>query len=158
MLKTMQYDRQILEEILNLAIDELFENHIELLEVNVSERSLTHHFANSISSKISGYHVDVEYNRHQFDIKKIMIENRLTSDRTIEARTVFPDIIVHHRKSDNQNLLVIEVKKPRESIEYDLRKLGIFMRDFNYQFAASVSIGMNNKKLIRKIIWVGEIV
>ncbi len=150
----MQYDQQILENILNLAIEELFENHLELLELNVSERSLTHHFANAISSKITDYHVDVEYNRHQFDIKKIMIENRKTSDRNIEARTVFPDIIVHHRQFDDQNLLVIEVKKHGENIDYDLRKLGIFIRDFNYQFAASVTLGMIGKQAIRQIKWV----
>ena len=44
------------------------------------------------------------------DIKRLNVNYESVTDRDIEAKTVFPDIIVHHRQSED-NLLVIEKKK-----------------------------------------------
>ena len=71
----------------------------------------------------------------------MLLQNRLTPEdvRTNDtgAKTVFPDIIVHRRHSDD-NLFVIEVKKTtnNQGDEYDLQKLGAFKQQLGYKYAA----------------------
>jgi hypothetical protein len=50
-----------------------------------------------------------------------------------DARTVFPDIIVHRRGSKD-NLLVIEAKKAGSSNASDLAKVRAFMTSDEYQY------------------------
>jgi hypothetical protein len=60
----------------------------------------------------------------------------LQSDDT-EGTTVFPDVIVHTRDSD-ENFLVIEMKRedaPAKSQERDQRKLDLFKSELGYTYA-----------------------
>jgi hypothetical protein len=63
--------------------------------------------------------VDVEYNRHFDNPKKLSLPPRDALDREVRSTTVFPDIIVHKRNTDEANLLVLELKKPGEDLSYD---------------------------------------
>jgi hypothetical protein len=58
-----------------------------------------------------------------------------------EAITIFPDIIVHHRNTDD-NLLVIEMKKSTSNIDnnYDIKKLKEFKRQLDYKYAVSLKL------------------
>lgn len=60
---------------------------------------------------------------------------RISSNDT-EARTVFPDIVVH-RRATSDNLLVVEVKKTTSHIssERDIQKLQAFREQLGYQYA-----------------------
>lgn len=87
--------------------------------------------------------VDCEYNRHVGEKKllaadaeeRIRVIVKAARRRNLEADddgfyvfSVAPDIVVHERRNDESNLLVVEVKKRsnRETEEYDALKLELF--------------------------------
>lgn len=86
-----------------------------------------------------------------------MLPPRRAFDRELRATTVFPDIIIHQRNSDEHNLIVLEVKKPDEDLAYDQRKLRAFRRELGYAHAAHVILGRNDEgAVIRQIIWTDD--
>src|ERR1700742_5200566 len=102
-----------LENILNAAIGRLIGDDWSLLALGVTERSLTHHLARYIQDLVpEDLDVDVEYNGHLDQTKRLDLPPRGTTDRDLQAPTVFPDIIIHKRNTDDSNLLRVEVKKP----------------------------------------------
>jgi hypothetical protein len=126
------------------ALRQLKEEQRELFHLDVSERALTHHLANCISERVpEGLNVDVEYNRHHSDPKHLILPKRKASDRELGATTVFPDIIVHVRGTDESNLVVLEVKKKGQSLEYDCHKLRAFRAELRYCHAGHVIVGVD---------------
>ena len=126
------------------ALCQLKEEQPELFHLDVSERALTHHLANCILERVSeGLNVDVEYNRHRSDPKRLNLPARDASDRELRATTVFPDIIVHVRNTDESNLVVLEVKKKGEPLEYDSKKLHAFRAELRYCHAGHVIVGVD---------------
>lgn len=97
------------------------EKERNLLEANVNERSLTHKLAEYLQTVFPGWSVDCEYNRLGQMVKRLPPPERSNSDDT-EERTIFPDIIVHKRGT-NQNLLVVEAKKTTNRLTGDKEKL-----------------------------------
>ena len=112
------------------ALSRVYAEDRELLSdnIDVCERSLmhrfTHYFMDIVESGADGFyeglHVDGEYNRHGVDTKR--------SSNSL----IFPDVIVHRRGNDSDNLCVIEFKKSlttggkrriRRTIEGDVEKL-----------------------------------
>jgi hypothetical protein len=93
------------------AADKLVRHDHELLVLDANERSLTHRLALYLESEFEGWNVDCEYNRNRHDPKvlKLPVVSDVPSDDT-DATTVFPDVIVHRRNTDD-NLLVIEARK-----------------------------------------------
>jgi hypothetical protein len=98
----------------------------------------------------------VEYNRHGAETKRLTLPPRKTLDRELRATTVFPDILVHKRNTDQDNLLVLEMKKPGEDMAYDELKLRAFRRELGYKHTAHVVVGRENGALTRKVIWVDD--
>lgn len=81
-----------------------------LFVVDANERSLTHKFAEYLQEKFKEWNVDCEYNRDGIDKKELQsFKKNISSDDT-DAVTVYPDIIIHHRGTKD-NLVVIEAKK-----------------------------------------------
>lgn len=95
---------------LEQALSRLMLRDSHLLTVDASERSITHQLAVHLMEQFPGYDIDCEYNRDGFDVKRLELAERRTRDDDTEAVTVFPDIVVHLRGHNNDNLLVIEVK------------------------------------------------
>lgn len=131
---------------INTALDELLNRDSYLLKNNVNERSVSHRLAMYLQSQFPDWHVDCEYNRNHDDVKRLELDVRVTTDLDLDAVTVFPDIIVHRRATD-ENLLVIEIKKStsRESSDYDLKKLNAFKKELGYQFAIFVLLPSGKK-------------
>lgn len=149
--------KQEIEGCLNRALVALFKFDAHLLSVDSSERSITHRLAVHLMPEFSGYDVDCEYNRDGFDVKRLELNQRDTTDNSEEAVTVFPDIVVHLRGSSEHNLLVVEMKKVSSAIspEYDIRKLNAFHKELKYEYAVHVTVGMSDTgRFIRKLIWV----
>ena len=148
-------DYPTLEEVFQkvvTAITNLYRFDRELLEVDANERSITHKLAEYLQKEFPEWHVDCEYNRRGFDTKKLLenisfpTENNSSDDT--EARTVFPDIIVHKRTTP-LNLLVIEVKKDNNNDStIDIQKLEAFGRDQNYcyRFGLFIRLGSSGCK------------
>lgn len=112
-------NREKATALVNSAIDQLLQNDSALLALDVTERSLSHRLAHYMAlSKIvcPPLTVDCEYNRHFGDPKRLKLPPRKALDREIRATTVFPDILVHERNTDENNLVVLELKKPGEDV------------------------------------------
>jgi hypothetical protein len=148
-------NREEISNIIEKALDLLISEQPELLDLDVTERALSHHLANYIALLIPAeYNVDVEYNRHGQDPKRLYLPPRNALDRELRATTVFPDILVHKRNTDKQNLLVLEMKKPSEDVAYDELKLKAFRNELGYIHTAHVVIGRNHEGIIRNVVWV----
>lgn len=120
----------------------------ELGEHHVGERSIVFRFAHylqcelSSSVEYSSYYVDCEYNRHIADIK----------DVGDNSKAIYPDLVVHKRGSDANNLLVIEFKAywndKTNELEKDINKVEFMKKPpYNYKYGLVVIIGKTMDKL-----------
>ena len=140
---------------LNSSLDLLLNADAEILAIDINERAISHRLANYLEPHFPGWNVDCEYNRNHYDPKRLnIIRRNICSDDT-QATTVFPDIIVHRRGTD-ENLLVIEMKKTtsQENDTYDLGKLHAFKEQLGYRFAVFVKVITRGNIGIDKIEWV----
>ncbi len=118
------------------AIHSLLRQDPYLLQKDVNERSISHRLAMYLQDEFEDWDVDCEYNRNYDDIKTLEFPAEDTSVFDTHAVTVYPDIIVHRRGSDN-NLLVIEVKKTTNNNagDWDVRKLRSYKDQLRYGYA-----------------------
>jgi hypothetical protein len=120
------------------AVLALYRYEHDLLDVGANERSITHKLAEHLQSEFPGWHVDCEYNRQGGAPKRLEWAGWLSRPDDTEAKTVYPDIIVHHRRTKD-NLLVIEVKKHGGQADTkDKCKLETFLMDPAYQYRYGV--------------------
>jgi hypothetical protein len=134
------------------AIVDLYRDDHDLFHVDANERSISHKLAEHLQKRFPCWHVDCEYNRRGQERKQLQLTPELqpetvTSDDT-EAKTVYPDIIVHWRNTNN-NLLVIEIKKTNgSSEEKDRQKLKAFVESdlFLYHFGIFLRLGPHGCK------------
>lgn len=142
--------REILRKI-KAVLSAFFQADGSLLNVNASERSISHKFAEHLQKQFPDLVVDCEYNRHGNDIKMLRYyHSGLTKVANLEARTVFPDIVVHKRGNDKDNLLIIEIKKSDSGQNYrpDLEKLKAFTGDqFRYKVGIFLLFDVERKCL-----------
>lgn len=103
-----------------------------LLEHDASERSITHRLGVYLGDQFPQYDVDCEYNRRGKDGAPKRIVTQASP-----GKCVFPDVIVHRRGIDRENLISIEVKK-NTSIGMDAdwarEKLHAFADEDNFRF------------------------
>jgi hypothetical protein len=110
------------------ALGELWAREAPLLAERVNERSITHHLAFYLQRYFTCWNVDVEYNRNMGDIKRLCLQPPHTTADDTNAVTVYPDIIIHRRGTE-ENLMVVEVKKAGcGDHAFDHRKLEAFTR------------------------------
>jgi len=134
-----------------VALDQLFKNDSFLLENGAHERSVAHKLAEYLQQKFPGWHVDCEYNRHGLHPKRIPGIETCEIDRSSDL--VLPDIIIHHRNTDD-NVLVIEVKprKNKAVDECDNAKLSVFTNqdgDYKYQLGLFIGFdGLNEPQIV----------
>ena len=134
------------------ALNILGERDGDLLEIKINERTLCHRLAIYLEEIFIGYNVDCEYNRvGSHDPKRLIygkvgkifkksgVKGQGIAD--IDARTVYPDIIVHKRREE-ENLLVIEVKKDTnktdKSVDIDILKK--YKQELKYEYAVFLLI------------------
>jgi len=138
---------------LNNALSELFKKDKILIKNNINERTISHRLAIYLQKEFQDYDVDCEYNRRGSEIKIIEIpkgkdgnEIKISWD-DLEQKTVFPDIIVHKRNNDRNNLVVIELKKSTNFVNksYDEKKLKSFTRkdSYNYKYGFFIFIDID---------------
>lgn len=129
-------DRPEISRILNDSIEDLFRDDLILLRNDVSERAITHKLAKHLQSRVPKLHVDCEYNRNVErgprspkylylieQSKKELLGDKLAKEipeEVLKAHTKYPDIIVHRRGTNDQNVLVIEAKKDNSGYDDDL--------------------------------------
>jgi len=120
----MTYDLIKIQKSVKNCVDTFMkeENDIFLLEKDVGERAISHRLGLYLQSEFREMNVDCEYNR-----KGSKIDPKRFDPKKIKSRPVYPDIIVHRRGDDSNNILAVEVKKQgKQGIEYDEIKLKHF--------------------------------
>ena len=136
-------------ETVKSALKSLYTNDLILLQLDVSERAITHKLAEYIQTILpkESYHVDCEYNKDIGDPKRMCIELEDNANKQIEhlpehiqnevkAMLIYPDIVIHNRKSDLANLCVIELKKNAhspKSLTHDDSKLKCYTSRYKYE-------------------------
>ncbi len=140
------------------AVQTLLDNDIDLLKLQVHERTVCHKFAEYLQSEFSCWNVDMEYNRKGKSPKFLKDLDGCKEHRN-EKNLVIPDIIIHHRNT-NENLLVIEMKTSNRNPQCDIAKLKKFTSadtDDPYTFGLFIKFNQINeeRKSIKKpnCIW-----
>ncbi len=158
----MSITQEEIERIVNCSLQKLRKSDRHLLDINVNERTITHKLAEYLQQHFPDFNVDCEFNRYRNYIKRIRNEKDRTKDianlsieklaeliwENTNADTLYPDIIVHSRGNDNNNILVIEVKKSSNSAdgEFDKKKIKQLMqRPFNYKFGLFLRIKLDDE-------------
>ena len=78
----------------------------------------------------------------------------------IDSKTVFPDIVIHKRKTDDDNLLIIEIKKSsnKRGHQFDMDKINAFtMEPFSYKFGLFLEINVEDESDCLKWFKEGEL-
>jgi hypothetical protein len=138
------------------AYRQLLKNDGYLLTSTANERSITHRFAIYVEHEFPDFDVDCEFNREGLDSKRLeSFRRNVPSDDTTGA-TVYPDVIVHHRGTAN-NFVVIEAKTTSNNEQCqepgacrcDQCKLRAYKVDLGYTHAFFVifQVGKNLKNL-----------
>jgi len=105
------------------ALGEFYARETHLLEQDLGERTLTHRLAVYLESRFAGWDVDCDYNR--LGERRLRLpKGSIVSTDDDGGKSVFPDIVVHHR-SVPENLLAIELRKAanHQPVEHDRHKL-----------------------------------
>lgn len=135
---------------INESIEELWEKDCWLLTEELNERCIAHKLAIYLASRFPDYQVDCEYNgdiendNHnkivgmlRKDILNIgagLNEAELKTTDEILMRRVNPDIIIHSRRTNKNNLCVLELKtryNPPAEVRFDELKLKAYTRPKN---------------------------
>ena len=129
-------DYQIIERRIMVARAIFLENDFWLLHASVHERTMTHKFAEALQIVFHNWNVDCEYNRDgKYNPKAIDLPDE-------PDKTVFPDIIIHHRNS-KENLVIFEAKPSgirRKFINYDAMKLHAYLTgNLGYKFGVMLT-------------------
>jgi hypothetical protein len=172
-----------LKEILDKAIADLKFRDNYLLKHNVNERSITHKLAEYLQKHLpeyfdEQYNVDCEYNRNidksskkikrlSLKLEEIIeesgvgIKSKIINNSEYYETSVYPDIIVHKRGENHNNLLIIEVKKSsanKDAYNYDCEKLKAYTdnsegNSLKYFYGVLIEIETGNNCTVKCDKW-----
>ena len=143
-------------EVIITALGRLIQIDRDLFEIDVNERTITHRLAIYIQELFPTWHVDCEYNRTGIDPKELNLPELNPDKRDSDAQTVYPDIIVHQRRT-NENYLVIEAKKSSSRIgsDSDFIKLNQYKNQLGYEYALFIEFSVRpHEPGINRVVWV----
>lgn len=142
-------------EMLMAALVDLLQKDSYLLKVDANERAISHRIGIYLQCHFRIWDVDCEYNRDGVNPKKIGHLELYPDNEDTEARTVFPDIVLHKRGT-NDNYLVIEIKKSTNSVDrsVDYKKLRGYKRDLGYKYAVFIELGVGDKLGVTIVDWI----
>lgn len=139
------------------SLHKFIANDDYLLKVDANERSLTHRIAMYLQEQFENYYVDCEFNRNGYEPKELYIGEVEINAYDANAVTVYPDIIVHQRGSNDENLLVIEFKKSSSRIDRakDFNKLHAYKNDLDYKYALFIELGTRKiDSAVTSVSWI----
>jgi hypothetical protein len=126
-------------EVLAAVLARLIAEDVNLLVLDVHERTITARLAGYMQELLPEWTVDPEYNRIRGRVKEVRLDG--------EWIIVVPDVIAHHRNTGD-NLLVLEAKKVGnpEAEEYDRTKIRALKEQQEYHYAVFLRLrtGPNN--------------
>ena len=124
------------------ALRRLYLNDAYLVHIKAHERSITFRLGMYLQQIFTSWNVDCEYNRNFYtgnNSKMISISldcqkhyNCNVCEKKCNGCTVFPDIIIHRRRTEN-NLLIIEAKTNKhlesDEVKKDIVKIEQYVAD-----------------------------
>jgi hypothetical protein len=139
--------RDEVENRVNRALDALYDKDYRILEINTKEETIAHRLAVYLDNEFRDWDVDCEYNRRGDETKRLFQGKRNSVGEPIEE-IVLPDILVHARDTDGNNLLVIEVKKSTnpDNGDEDRKKLRAFVTESKYEYQYGLFIRIDAGK------------
>ncbi len=141
-------NRAVIKRRILHCIDLIYENDSDLFERGNYEVTISTKLAQYLFIEFKDYDVDCEYDRHIDDEKRV-------AGRESDIR---PDIVIHRRGTDEQNLACIEIKKEQntQSRNADFEKLRALTREYGYQLGMFIEFGRNRGEVDRKYFENGE--
>jgi hypothetical protein len=163
---------------LNKALEKLYVKDWYLLEKSAHERSITHKLAEYLQELFPDYDVDCEYNldidnrqgnslsfkrwADERKINSIIKELKKKQDYTSVMANItklsslfYPDIIIHKRGTNRQNLLVIECKKNQDEGNDKEKLKALTINENNrinhYAYKLGAFIRFNNENNLQQI-------
>lgn len=132
-------DQLVARSRVDVALESLATYDDILLEYDVGERTIAAKLAQYLQGVFPGHDVDVEYNRHGLDPKRVGLP---VGCHQAGDALVVPDIVVHRRGHDRDNLLVIELKKTtnRDPRDCDQTKVLALKGALHYEFGITIEI------------------
>lgn len=160
------------------AVKQLNQEESSLLKRDISERAIVHQFAIKLASVFESYTVDCEYNGNVNgagdDIKKqvgflaehlkrVKKKYEHLPDDSVEQLGVFPDVIIHERKTNATNLLIIEAKKftsKSDEVAFDRLKMKYYteysdveQKPFVYDYGLLITFRCKQNAGLHKLEW-----
>nr|WP_298376089.1 hypothetical protein [uncultured Halomonas sp.] len=131
-------------ETLDKALKTLIEKDGCLLKRGANERAISFRLAFYLQTLLPEWNVDCEYNCWETPCHYMQQVITGTTSAATEARTIFPDIVIH-RRGTSENLAAIEIAKStnRFSIHQDIKKLKAYKTQLGYQHTLLLSIGVD---------------
>jgi hypothetical protein len=130
---------EYLKTIVESAVNTLMNQDSKLLENDSHEISIAFRLGLYLNEafKNTSYNIDLEYNR--------LLDTK--NPKKLNGKNVRPDIIIHKRETDKDNLLVIEIKKSSNSQgqENDREKITQYIKELNYQNGLALRIDILTK-------------
>lgn len=122
------------------ALNRIYTENYDLIERKINERCITnylfHYFLTLNKEKYEYYDIDAEYSKNG------------ESKKEFDDSYAYPDMIIHKRNCNNENLLYVEVKSNKKNDSGDNKKLRSFTRDNSIA-------GVKNKKNYHYVLGVG---
>ncbi|PKN33212.1 MAG: hypothetical protein CVU61_14440 [Deltaproteobacteria bacterium HGW-Deltaproteobacteria-19] len=145
------------EEKIKISLRKLYEKDFHLIVNDLNERTIAHRLACYIQEQFDEYNVDCEYNGNaEHPDRRKLIDIMTRQGQTFydeEEHCVYPDIIVHKRKVNEYNELIIEMKKSTNTkCLFDYDKL-IFYTDkyrntyYPYKYGCFIKITTSNNNI-----------
>lgn len=145
------FDDEYIISIIKNVLEQFYEKDLNLFSYSkyVHEQAISFRIAHYLAKIFKYYDVDCEYNKN------------IDKYKEIDGGKIRPDIIVHKRGNNENNLLFIEVKKDnglygaidsnhaREKyglLKKDIKKLKYSMRVYNYKYAVEIIVSNDDKK------------
>jgi hypothetical protein len=129
------------------ALRDFYARESQLFEKDLGERTFAHRLAVHVEKQFGGWDVDCDYNRLGERTLRLPRGTIISTDDG-SGKSVFPDIVVHHRAIP-ENLLAIEVRKatnhqPPAHDQHKLRGLTDPHVWFAYQIGLLVTLAKDN--------------
>lgn len=135
-------DKNNIKTLIEKSLKELIRRDAGIIHRKVKEECINHRLACYLEQFLNeflnaesptSYNVDLEYNKNCNDPKKIII------DENKNVKAIRPDIIIHERGNNDNNLIAFEIKK-NYTDRHDLKKIKSLLRSpYNYKYGCLIS-------------------
>jgi hypothetical protein len=126
--------RMEIKQALCAAIDDLLAKDLDLLISGAHEQAICHRLAVHLE-KWTTLNVDCEYNRDMMRAKMLKGKRRFR-----------PDIIIHRRLRNDENVLVVETKSQAHNSVSDVQRLSeLTAESSDYRYSAGAFVTFHNR-------------